>query len=63
VLLVGGVSSTQYALEYGQRAATAWRPPLAPIKVVMTLGILLMTLQAVAIFLRDLARVRGREIP
>ncbi len=26
VMLWGGVSSTGYALEYGQRAATSWRP-------------------------------------
>jgi TRAP-type C4-dicarboxylate transport system permease small subunit len=63
VLLFGGVSSSLYALEYGQRAATAWRPPLAPIKIVMTFGIGLMLLQAIAFFFRDLARVRGREIP
>jgi TRAP-type mannitol/chloroaromatic compound transport system permease small subunit len=63
VLLWGGVSSTAYALEYGQKAASSWRPPLAPIKIVMTLGILLMTLQAIAFFCRDLATVRGRPIP
>jgi TRAP-type C4-dicarboxylate transport system permease small subunit len=38
VMLWGGVSSTQYALEYAQRAATSWRPPMAPIKIVMTFG-------------------------
>jgi TRAP-type mannitol/chloroaromatic compound transport system permease small subunit len=63
VLLWGGVSSTTYALEYGQKAASSWRPPLAPIKIVMTLGILLMALQAIAFFFRDLATVRGRSIP
>jgi TRAP-type mannitol/chloroaromatic compound transport system permease small subunit len=62
VMLFGGVSSTQYALEYGQRAATAWRPPLAPIKLMMCAGLLLMLLQAVAFFFRDLATVRGRPI-
>ncbi len=62
VLLIGGISSTDYALEYGQRAATAWRPYMAPIKIIMTIGIFLMLLQAVAIFFRDLARVRGLEI-
>lgn len=62
VLLLGGLSSTTYALEYGQRASSAWRPMLAPIKIVMTLGIFLMLLQTAAIFARDLARVRGRDI-
>ena len=61
VMLIGGVSSTQYALEYGQRAATAWRPPLAPIKLVMCAGLLLMLLQTVAFFFRDLATVRAAD--
>jgi TRAP-type mannitol/chloroaromatic compound transport system permease small subunit len=63
VMLMGGISSTEYALEYGQRASSSWRPPLAPIKIVMTFGIFLMILQAVAFFFRDLARVRGKGIP
>lgn len=62
VLLWGGVSSSAYALEYGQRAATSWRPPMAPIKLIMTFGVFLMILQAIAFFFRDLAVVRGREI-
>jgi TRAP-type mannitol/chloroaromatic compound transport system permease small subunit len=62
VLLMGGISSTEYALEYGQRAASAWRPPMAPIKILMTAGIALMLLQTTAYFIRDLARLRGREI-
>jgi TRAP-type mannitol/chloroaromatic compound transport system permease small subunit len=62
VMLMGGISSTEYALEYGQRASSSWRPPLAPIKILMSFGILLMILQAVAFFFRDLARVRGKEI-
>ena len=62
ILMKGGISSTEYALEYNQRASSAWRPPMAPIKIIMTFGILLMLLQAVAFFFRDLARLRGREI-
>lgn len=63
VLLMGGLSSTEYALQYGQKNYSAWAPPLAPIKIVMTFGIGLMLLQAVAIFFRDLARTRGEELP
>ena len=40
----------------------SWRPPLAPIKLVMCFGLLLMILQAVAFFFRDLATLRGRPI-
>ncbi len=61
-LLRGGISSTSYALKYGQTNYSAWAPLMWPIKSVMTLGIGLMTLQAVSIFFKDLARFLGREI-
>lgn len=62
ILLYGGISSTQYALEYNQRNYSVWAPPMAPIKIVMTFGILMMLLQAIAVFFKDLARARGAPI-
>jgi TRAP-type mannitol/chloroaromatic compound transport system permease small subunit len=62
VLLLGGISSTQYAIEYGQRNYSSWAPPMAPIKIIMTTGIAMMLLQTVAIFFRDLARFRGASL-
>ena len=61
-LLVGGFSSTAYALEYGQKNYSSWAPPVAPIKIIMTFGILLMLLQAISMFFKDLAAVRGVPI-
>ncbi|GGX88298.1 C4-dicarboxylate ABC transporter [Litchfieldella qijiaojingensis] len=61
-LLMGGISSTQYALEYGQRNYSSWAPPLAPIKIIMSFGILLMLLQAISSFFKDLARARGETL-
>jgi TRAP-type mannitol/chloroaromatic compound transport system permease small subunit len=61
-LLAGGISSIKYAVQYGQVNYTPWAPPLAPIKIIMTLGILLMLLQVIATFFRDLAKVRGETI-
>jgi TRAP-type mannitol/chloroaromatic compound transport system permease small subunit len=61
-LLVGGLSSTQYALEYGQKNYSSWAPPLAPIKIIMTIGIVLMLLQAIAMFFKDLAKARGEPL-
>jgi TRAP-type mannitol/chloroaromatic compound transport system permease small subunit len=63
VLLVGGISSTEYALSYGQKNFSAWAPPLAPIKIVMVIGIVLMMLQVIAVFFRDLATARGEPLP
>ena len=59
VLLYGGAESLIYSIEYDERSATAWRPYLWPIKVVMVVGILLMLLQAVAELIKDVARLRG----
>ena len=61
-LLYGGLSSTLYSLEYGQRNYSSWGPPMAPIKIIMVVGIFLMLLQAIAVFFRDLAKARGKEI-
>lgn len=61
-LLVGGISSTSYAIEYGQTNYSAWAPPLAPIKIIMCIGILMMLLQCVAVFFRNLAEARGEPL-
>ncbi|GIL02736.1 MAG: C4-dicarboxylate ABC transporter [Alphaproteobacteria bacterium] len=62
VLLFGAVESTVYSIEYSERSATAWRPYIAPIKIIMCVGILMMLLQAVSIFFKDLAKVRGADL-
>ena len=62
ILLYGGISSTQYAIEYNQKNFSVWAPPMAPIKVVMTIGILLMLLQVISTFFKELATFRGRPI-
>jgi TRAP-type mannitol/chloroaromatic compound transport system permease small subunit len=61
-LTLGGMSSTSYALQYGQKNYSAWAPLMWPIKMVMTIGIVLMLLQAISIFFKDLAKFTGREI-
>jgi TRAP-type mannitol/chloroaromatic compound transport system permease small subunit len=61
-LLVGGISSTIYAISYGQKNYSSWAPPLAPIKVIMCIGITLMLLQVVAVFFKDLAKARGKPL-
>jgi TRAP-type mannitol/chloroaromatic compound transport system permease small subunit len=62
VLLIGGISSTEYALSYGQKNYSSWAPPLAPIKIIMTIGIALMLLQVIAVLLKDLAKLRGKTL-
>ena len=62
VLLYGAYDSTSYAIQYGERSASAWRPYMWPIKVVMCIGFSLMLLQAVSELLKDIARIRGEDI-
>ncbi|MEZ5772230.1 TRAP-type mannitol/chloroaromatic compound transport system permease small subunit [Defluviimonas denitrificans] len=62
VLLYGAVESTIYSLEYAERSPTAWRPYIAPIKIIMCVGIFLMLLQAIAFFFKDVAKLRGEEL-
>ena len=58
-LLYGSFSSTEYALQYGETSYSSWSPYMAPIKIIMAFGIVLMLLQAIATFFRDFARARG----
>ncbi len=62
ILLYGGLSSTQYALFYGETSYSSWSPYMAPIKIIMSFGIAMMLLQAIATFFRDLARARGLTV-
>tara|TARA_B100001540_G_scaffold230909_1_gene205063 strand:- start:74 stop:583 length:510 start_codon:yes stop_codon:yes gene_type:complete len=62
VLLIGSISSLTYTIETNQRLFTAWAPYVWPIKSIMTFGILLMLLQSIAIFFKDIAKVLDRDI-
>jgi TRAP-type mannitol/chloroaromatic compound transport system permease small subunit len=61
-LLYGSYSSIEYAVMYGQKNRSAWAPYMAPIKIIMGVGVLLMLLQSVATFFKDLAKARGEKI-
>lgn len=61
-LLVGAYSSIEYAVMYGQKNRSAWAPYMAPIKIIMGIGVLLMLLQAIATFFKDVAAARGEKI-
>lgn len=59
VLLYGAIDSTEYAIKYGERSASSWRPYMWPIKVILCTGILLMLLQAISEFFKDIAKIKG----
>ncbi len=60
--ITGGVEAASDMIGYLERSPTAWRPLLWPIKFIMCFGILLMLLQALAEFFRDIGRIRGMEV-
>jgi TRAP-type mannitol/chloroaromatic compound transport system permease small subunit len=61
-LLYGGISSTTYALQYNEKSYSSWAPYMAPIKLVMVFGIIMMLLQSLSSLIKDIAMVRGRPI-
>ncbi|AOZ70002.1 C4-dicarboxylate ABC transporter [Rhodobacter xanthinilyticus] len=62
VMLWGAFDSTVYAFEMNEVNPTAWRPPLWPIKSIITFSFLLMLLQAGVHLIRDIATIRGVKI-
>ena len=60
VMLWGAVSSLQYSWATNQKLPSLWAPSLVPIKVLMVICLVLMILQCVAIFFKDLDRARGK---
>jgi len=62
IMLIGSVSSTMYAIEYGQRNFSQWNPSMIPIKLIMVAGIFLMILESISFFFKDLAVATGNKI-
>lgn len=61
IMLWGGTSSLLYSWRTTQRLPSLWGPQLAPIKLLMVICLALMILQCLAIFLRDVMRIRGED--
>jgi TRAP-type mannitol/chloroaromatic compound transport system permease small subunit len=57
VLLLGGGISLAYSIQYKQKSYSSWAPPVTPIKIIMLFGMLVMILQVIAEFFKDLAKV------
>ncbi|HGG64423.1 MAG TPA: TRAP transporter small permease subunit [Rhodobacteraceae bacterium] len=57
-----GPDAASEKLGFIERSPTAWRPYLWPVKVVATIGIFLMLLQAVSEFIKDIATLRGIDL-
>ncbi|MEZ5925759.1 MAG: TRAP transporter small permease subunit [Hyphomicrobiaceae bacterium] len=62
ILLWGGIDSAVYVYKTGQTRPSAWSPELWPIRLIMAIGILMMLLQAIATFFKNVAAARGEPI-
>ena len=64
MLLIGGISSTEYAIEYGETQLFGLgAEDVARSRSIMCIGIFLMLLQACREFFKDIARIRrGRRL-
>ena len=62
MLQIGGISSLIYAIEFGEKSFSAWAPRMWPVKLVLNIGIFLTLLQAISLFFKDWATVRGEPI-
>ena len=62
IMLWGATSSLKYSWATNQKLPSLWAPSLVPIKVLMVVCIVLMILQCISIFFKDVAKVRGKVI-
>jgi TRAP-type mannitol/chloroaromatic compound transport system permease small subunit len=60
ILMIGAFSSTQYAIETGERRFSMWNPSMIPIKILMCCCIILMILQTISLIFKNLNTIRGR---
>ncbi len=57
-----GTDAAREKLGFIERSPTSWRPYLWPVKVIATIGIFLMLLQAFSEFIKDIATLRGIDL-
>lgn len=62
VMLVGSISSLQYAIETNEKRFSMWNPSVIPIKALLTVCIVLMLLQAFALVFKHIATIRGERV-
>lgn len=60
--LTGGPQGVSDMLGTLERSNTAWRPYMWPVKAIMCIGFLLMILQTLSEFFKDIANIRGAKL-
>ena len=62
VMLVGSISSLQYAIDTNEKRFSMWNPSVIPIKALLTACLALMLLQAFALVFKHVATLRGERL-
>jgi len=62
VMLVGSISSLQYAIATDEKRFSMWNPSVIPIKALLTVCLVLMLLQAFALVFKHIATLRGERL-
>jgi TRAP-type mannitol/chloroaromatic compound transport system permease small subunit len=61
-MLVGSISSLEYAIETNEKRFSMWNPSVIPIKALLTLCLVLMLLQAFSLVFKHIATLRGERL-
>lgn len=62
VMLIGSISSLQYAISTNEKRFSMWNPSVIPIKALLTVCLVLMLLQAFALVFKHIATLRGERL-
>lgn len=62
VMLVGAVSSLEYAIATCERRFSIWNPSVIPIKALMVVCLILMLMQSLSRAFKDIATLRGESL-
>lgn len=63
IFVVGGIGNVLFSWRFGMVSQSAWGPPMTPIRIIIVVGGFFMVLISITRFIRDIAVVRGKEIP
>ena len=62
IMLIGSISSLQYAIATNEKRFSIWNPSMIPIKVLMVACLVLMILQAFSLLFKHVTTVRGVDL-
>jgi TRAP-type mannitol/chloroaromatic compound transport system permease small subunit len=63
VLLIGSISSLEYAIATNEKRFSIWNPSMIPIKALMVACLVLMILQTISLAFRHAFALRGKPLP